>query len=191
MLEKRFAAVPAQSLIADGTVDGIITIANTRLFKVKQEVYLSATALPNLDKIEVKRVLSANQLMVGPKGGSIRTPIDVSAYTLAAGATIAANEQDRPAIGADYTERATYEEEPVVARRVILVDEFGNKYNASNPLPVEGGGGSGGLQYDKILITRDTDGDITRVQYQLASVLQEQLDLKYDSNKDLIEVDKS
>ena len=46
MLEKRFIAVPPQLLIADGTANGIVTVANTRLFKVKQEVVLTAISLP-------------------------------------------------------------------------------------------------------------------------------------------------
>lgn len=136
MFEKRFAAIPPQSFIADGTTDGVITVADTRLFKVKQEVYLTATSLPNLDKIEVKSVISLTQLAIGPKNGSIKSRTDVSLYTTALSAVIGANEQDRPNIGMDYHERANFEEEPTVADRVILVDELGNKYNAQNPLPI-------------------------------------------------------
>jgi hypothetical protein len=44
--------------------------------------------------------------------------------------------QDRPSIApADY-ERAVYAEEPIVAKRVIMVDEFGNYYNEDNPFPI-------------------------------------------------------
>lgn len=136
MLEKRFPAVLPQSFTSDGTVYGIITIADTRVFKVKQVVQLTANTLPNLDNIEVKQVIDKTHLMVGPKGGSIIAYTDVSAYTVAKSAAISANIQDRPSIAMDYHERANYEEEPTVADRVILVDELGDKYNDDNPLPV-------------------------------------------------------
>lgn len=134
MFEKRFAAVPAQVFTADGGANGSVTIANTRLFKVKQQVIITATGQPNLE-LEVKKVLSATSLIVGPSPGPITAFKDLSAYTTVASAQIFANEQKRPTIDADSWERAVYEEEPVVAKRVILVDDLGNKYDDDNPLP--------------------------------------------------------
>lgn len=135
MFEKRFAAVPAQVFTADGGANGSVSVADTSLFKVKQQVIVTATGQPNLDALEVKKVLSPTSMIVGPSTGSINTFTNLSAYTVLAGASIQANEQKRPTIGADDFERAVYEEEPTVAKRVILVDEFGNKYSEANPLP--------------------------------------------------------
>jgi hypothetical protein len=134
MFEKRFAAVPAQVLTADGGANGSVSVPDTRLFKVKQQVVVTATGQTNLE-LEVKKVVSPTSLIVGPLTGNINTFTNLSAYTTAASAKIFANEQKRPQISADDFERAVYEEEPVVAKRVILVDEFGNKYDSENPLP--------------------------------------------------------
>lgn len=136
MFEKRFAAVPAQVFTANGGANGSVSIADTSLFKVKQQVIITATGQPNLDSLEVKKVLSPTSMIVGPSTGSINTFTNLSAYTVAAGAQIFANEQKRPIINSDDYERAVYEEEPTVAKRVVLVDQFGNKYDEDNPLPV-------------------------------------------------------
>ena len=134
MFEKRFAAVPAQVFTADGGANGSVSIADTRLFKVKQQVVITATGQTNLE-LEIKKVLSATLMIVGPIAGSINTFTNLSAYTTAANAEIFANEQKRPTIDSDSWERAVYEEEPTVAKRVVLVDDLGNKYNDDNPLP--------------------------------------------------------
>lgn len=135
MFEKRLKAVPPQLLTADGTTDGLVTVASTKYFKVKQQVYLSALALPNLSA-EIKAIVSHTQLYVGPINGSIRTRLDVSGYAMIAGATIAANEQMRPSIPFEEFTRAVYEEEPTVALRTFLVDIFGDAYDLANPFPV-------------------------------------------------------
>lgn len=134
MLEKRFAAVPIQVFTANGGVDGSITIADTSLFKVKQRVTISATGQVN-QELEIKKIISSTALVLGPTTGSIFTFTDLSAYTVASGANLFAIEQKRPTITADDFERAVYEEEPTVAKRMILVDEFGNRITQSNPLP--------------------------------------------------------
>lgn len=138
MLEKRFPVVPPQAFTADGTANGIITIPDTTLFKVKQDVFIAGAALTTLDKLEVKNVLSRTQMVIGPDSGPINKTIDLSAYTVAANSVIfCPAEQKRPDINSDEFERAVYEEEPIVAKRVILVDDLGNKYTSANPLPVD------------------------------------------------------
>jgi hypothetical protein len=158
MLEKRFYAVPPQQFTADGTTRGVITIAATTsgnidldacsLFKVKQRVYVCASGLPNLE-LEVKEIDNVNNIQVGPipngKPGvntSIDARTDISAYTVAKGAFVFANEQRRPDI--DYAEfmRAVYDEEPTVALRTVLVDQCGDRINGENPLPVTVDGGT-------------------------------------------------
>jgi hypothetical protein len=144
-LEKRFYSVPPQFFTADGTTGGVVTIAGEAcaLFKVKQKIIISATSLPNLN-LEIKEIDGEGNIQVGPIGGTLGAPsgntgisarTDISAYTVALGANIFADEQRRPAI--DYAEltRAVYDEEPSVAFRSILVDECGNRFNATNPLP--------------------------------------------------------
>lgn len=133
-LEKRFAAVPPQLFTVNGTANGVVTITDSSLFKVKQVVIVASTARSNLE-LEVKNVMSPTEIVVGPRTGNIFATTDISAYLTTDGANIFANEQKRPVITADEFERATYEEEPTVAKRAILVDEFGNKITQSNPLP--------------------------------------------------------
>lgn len=123
--EKRLPAVSPQLFMSNGTVDGVITVTNAALFKVKQEVVLTANSLPNLE-LQVKRVVSPNLVHVGPKAGNIDTRTDISSYTVALSSAIYANEQKRPSVPEQEVERLTYEEEPAVARRVIQIDRFGN-----------------------------------------------------------------
>lgn len=132
-IEKRLAAVSPQSFTSDGTSDGLVTVTDASLFKVKQKVIINANTLPNISTIEVKRVVDATQLYVGPVSssvpgsGSIDSRTNISAYTVALGANIFADEQPRPAIPNESIVRANYEEEPTVAERSVLVDKLGNK----------------------------------------------------------------
>lgn len=128
MIEKRLKAVAPQLFTLDGTVNGIVTITDTRLFKVKQKIIIKATALPDLN-LEIKRVYSSTQLAVGEikhqQGIDHRS--DISAYILANAPFIFANEQPRSSVPEQEVERSTYEEEPTVARRVMLVDILGDR----------------------------------------------------------------
>lgn len=135
-IERKWEAIPPRSLAQDGTAEGIVELSDARGFKVKQTVILRATGEPNLT-LEVKRFLSPTQFRVGPTNSSLFTCSDISAYTVAKNATIEAQEQSRPSIPDKEFERAVYEEEPTVAKRVLLVDDFGNPYNDDNPLNVE------------------------------------------------------
>lgn len=137
MMEKRFAAVPSQLFTSNGTSNGVVTIADSSLFKVKQKILIGQPSITGFLNLEVKAVLSPTQLQVGPVGGPVVNNFtDISAYTVALGAYIFANEQLRPTIISDDYERAVYEEEPTVAKRVINVDQFGNKFSKLNPMPV-------------------------------------------------------
>lgn len=133
MMEKRFKAVPPQSLTLDGNIYGLISVVNTRLFKVKQVVHIQNPGQP-IVKAEVKRIESKTRMFVGPVTGSIDNRIDTSAFTVILGAFIYAEEQQRPKIAEQEVERNTYEEEPVVARRVILVDTYGDDIASSGSI---------------------------------------------------------
>ena len=136
LTEKRLYAVPPTVFTADGDSDGTVKVANASLFTVKQHVHINATGLPTL-VLEVKRITDAVTLYVGPIKGSIETRQDLSLYTVASGANISANEQNRPNIPEQAVERATYQDEPVVARRVFVVDKLGDAIDANNPFPVD------------------------------------------------------
>lgn len=133
-LEKLLAAVPVQVFTSNGTAAGLVTVADAVPFRVGQQVVVTAVGQTNLE-LEVKRVLSSTQLTVGPLKSSALAVADLSAFTVASSASILANEQRQPLVTSDEFERAVYEEEPVVAKRVILVDEQGDLVNAANPLP--------------------------------------------------------
>jgi hypothetical protein len=87
--------------------------------------------MPSLS-LEVKKVISPTQLMVGPVGAKMTDRQNLSQYTLDKNPTIRAEEQDRPGIPTEQHERAVYAEEPILAKRTIAVDEFGNYYNDQN-----------------------------------------------------------
>jgi len=134
-IEKRWDAIAPRDFTANGTSLGIVTISTTAKYRTKQEIFIAATGEETL-ALEVKRILSPTQMRVGPRKGSITTTTDLSLYTTAKTANVYALEQARPVIQAQEHERAVFEEEPVVAKRVWLVDNFGEAYDQTNPLPV-------------------------------------------------------
>jgi len=136
-IEKRLKAVPLQLFIVDGTSTGKVIVVNTRLFKVKQKVFLKSSTQPNTDNLEIKRILSQTEMLVGPEKQPIHVVSDLSMFLVANGASIGANEQLRPSIPTEEINRAVYEEEPTVAYRVVQVDELGAPYNTQNRIPVE------------------------------------------------------
>lgn len=134
--EKRWALHPPEAFTANGGSDGLITVASTKDFRVKQRVILRATGL-DPKELEIKQIDSATNMYVGPIGGSIKKREDISDFTVALSASIEAQEQERSSVPEQEVERITYEEEPIVARRVIMVDELGNVYDDDNPFPTE------------------------------------------------------
>lgn len=134
-IEKRWSAIAPRVFVANGSSIGKITVASTRKFKTKQEITVTATGEDSLP-LEIKRVLSKTELIVGPRKTPLDQFTDLSAYTTAKSAAISALEQYRPSIPAQEHERAVYEEEPVVAKRIYLVDDIGESFNEDNPLPV-------------------------------------------------------
>ena len=138
-LERSWNVVPPQAFTADGTAQGIITLANTAGFKTKQIAYLSSSTLPTPINVKIMKLLSPTMLIVGPPSANVTSwmPYDISAYTLAAGATIGAAEQGKtanPPDGDHY--KAVYESDPTVADRVVFVDQYGNFYDKNNPMPI-------------------------------------------------------
>ncbi len=142
-IEKKRLHIAPRAFTANGSIHGLVQIANTRGFYVKQKVTIKSSTQPPL-LVEIKRFDSLTSFYVGPlpPQGKIGDRIDISAYLVADGATIEAVEQDRPGITIQEHERAVYVEEPVVAKRVISVDQDGRYYDTTNPVPVRLSDGS-------------------------------------------------
>lgn len=130
MLEKRWTAVSPQLLTADGTSDGKIQVNDATLFRVKQSVILVSNTQSSRSDLEVKRVTDKNTIYLGLKTENIDSRADLSAYLVADATSIAAPEQPRSKVPEEQVERLTYEEEPVVARRVVVVDKLGNRIDS-------------------------------------------------------------
>jgi hypothetical protein len=135
--ERDWAAVPPQSFTVNGGQWGLVTIANTAGFRVKQTAYLKNTANQTLP-VQIKVVLSPTTLIVGYSDNQIANwpKINISAWTVASGAVIGAEWQPKSRITPEDIIRASYEGDPVAAIRALNVDQYGNPWSDTNPLPV-------------------------------------------------------
>jgi len=140
-IERVWKHQPPIAFIADGGANGVVTVNSVECLKVKQIVTVSAIGLPDLN-LEVKRVLSFTQLIVGPKGKNLLAKTDLSAYTMAQSSSISATEQAKTAVPPKDINQAVYEREPTVAIRTISVDKVGDHYSLDNPFPVQLSDGS-------------------------------------------------
>lgn len=138
-IEKQWPYVPPQAFTANGTAQGVVTVANSTGFKVKQQVVISATGLPDL-VVKIMRFISPTSFYVGPTnptaGQGLTGRTDISLYTVALGAFVYAQEQPKVTIKPDDIWQAVYRQEPGTTIGVELDDEWGNPFNVDNPLPV-------------------------------------------------------
>jgi hypothetical protein len=139
-IEQSWSVVAPTLFTANGTTLGVVTVADTAGFKVKSQVIISMPGLPDLT-LQCKRVVSTTQLIVGPipitiGQDSLTTRTNISAYTVLGGAFIYAEEQPKRKFKEQDIWQAVYDQEPTVALRTVGVDEYGNYWNESNPLPV-------------------------------------------------------
>jgi hypothetical protein len=143
LTEKKWLSVDPILFTADGNTGGLghVTVTNAKQFRVKQLVNIQSNTLQPV-ALQVKRVISETVLLVGLAKTPINKGHDISGYLVADGATISSVEQDRPGITEVDHERATYDEEPRVAKRVILVDSLGRYFEVDNPMPVRLSDGS-------------------------------------------------
>lgn len=134
--ERKWAAVPPQAFTADGNTFGFVTVADTAGFKVKQSAYLVDSSNNKL-VVQIKKVLSSTKLVVGLVDQKLSSwkPLNISTWTVVSGAAIGAEEQDKNNIPGDDHYKAIYEADPTVADRVVLVDQYGDIYSDTNPLP--------------------------------------------------------
>lgn len=138
-IERKWDAVLPRSFTANGTAQGVITLNDTAGFKTKQLAYLKNNTIPNPLPVQVMKVLSPTKLIVGAINAKLSgwMPLDVSAWTVADGSVMGAEEQDKtanPPDGDHY--KAIYESDPIVADRVVFVDKYGNFYDNNNPMPI-------------------------------------------------------
>lgn len=122
-IEKSFDAV-SQPFVANGTVQGVITVADASGFYAKQKVTLTSNTQSAL-QLEVRRV-TPTTIQVGHPGTPFNGPYaDVSAYTVADSAIVAAPEQVKPVLKPDEIIQAVYARDPAVALRTLQVNKFG------------------------------------------------------------------
>lgn len=135
--ERKWPAVSPQAFTANGGQFGLVTVANTAGFRVKQSVYIKDNT-GAFAPYQVKLVLSSTNLIVGNCDNQIAnwTQISIAQWTVANGAVIGAEWQDKNKIGIEDINKAVYEADPVVAIRAFSVDQYGNPYTNTNPLPV-------------------------------------------------------
>lgn len=185
-LERKWNTVSPQLFILDASATGLITLADTIGFKVKQVAYIRSNTLPAPLAVQVKRVISRTMLIVGPVDQKIATwlPLNLSAYTVASGAVIGAEEQKKNDIPEGDHYSAIYEADPTVADRVIGVDPYGDFYTHKNPFPVIPGGSQiVPDQFDEVVIIRDCEEDPTEYQFYLKGALVGTVDVTYDCEK--------
>ena len=156
--EKRIYRIPPIALTSDGTNVGHITVPDSSLFMVGQIVILNSSATGPMNyKINRIHPVDHVTMELGPVKEHISKRSDLSAFLVADGATIEANEQERPSVPEQEIERHTYEEEPTVARRVILVDKWGCRIDDNNPLPTTAVLNVGNLEIPVEIDAKDGD----------------------------------
>lgn len=158
-IEKKWAAVSAQSLTSDGTVNGEVSVPFSYLFRVGQVVILNSNTQPG-GEFKVKRIPDSTTVILGGKDRGINDRSDISNYLTADSANLKALEQTRPNIAPDDVWRAVYDEEPTVALRVIDVDKNGNsRGNFSTEFPLaESADMSGAFTSDPIDVSNFSSG---------------------------------
>lgn len=128
-IEQKWPAVPPQLFTGNGTQYGVIKIVNASGFKVKQKVVISAVGQPQL-QVQVKRVIGPDTVIVGPfpttqQNNTMTARTDLTLYTVAASASIYAEEQEKSKLKPDDILQAIYRQEPGTTIGVEIDDEFG------------------------------------------------------------------
>jgi hypothetical protein len=141
--EKRYLALAPMVLTANGSADGLITVASTYRIKVGQVLTFKSSSV-SIRLAKVKRVISTTQFVVIDPKDPVTTlnKLDMSDILTADTATVELTQDKRPVIELLEIQRQTYEEEPTVAMRTHVVDWLGRSYSKSNPVPVELSDGS-------------------------------------------------
>ena len=134
MYEREWPAVAPTLLTANGGTDGLVKVQDSAGIYVKQTIVLKqgATEL----QVQVKRFQSKNAFWVGRVDKGIGDRVDVSAFTTGNAAFVFAVVQPKNAIPQEDHYNAVWVQEPVVADRVLPVDQYGEPYSDTNPYPI-------------------------------------------------------
>ena len=181
-LEKRWEEILPIAFTADGTAEGLVTVEDACDFRVKQRIYIKASGEP-AKYLEIKKIKSPTEIYVGPISSDICARTDISAYTVGGGATIEAPEQKRPSIPDKEYERASFEEEPVVAKRTVMVDQCGSIYrsitdtNGIQRLPVDANIGDITIDNLNVDIDADTGDNVAISRHQNPRIVIQENDI--------------
>lgn len=134
-VEKKRLAVDPRPFILDGNGNGRVAVSDIRGFFVGQIVQIRSDTLQPTE-YKIKRFISKTEFRVGPPNSGVSVTSSTSQFLVTDNAKISAEEQARVGITEDEIQKAEYAEEPIVAKRVIGVDEYGDYYSLQNPLPV-------------------------------------------------------
>lgn len=140
--ERKWFQVSA-NFTADGNAQGRIQVADIAGFFVKSKVRIRATGQEDL-LLEVKRAEGSTLLFVGDPNQDMNARTNLSAYTVAQGASVTLFEQEFTRIKIEDITQAVYMREPVCAIRSHLVDKYGLGFdsivdsNGKRRLAVEG-----------------------------------------------------
>ena len=148
--EKKWPAVPHQALTSDGLANGQIQVATTKGYYVGMIVSISTDGTnDNASEFKIRQVANTTTLFVSNPSQPFTGRANMTAYTVAGGATITADKQERAQLTADATIKAVYADEPAVALRTLTVDKQGNAvgqgvipyaFDALNVTSVDGSG---------------------------------------------------
>ena len=134
--ERRWPAYDATPFTANGTLDGVVTVADTFGLYTKMTVALTSNTQPQ-QSFKVNAVLSPTQVQLGPVDKDLTVNSNLTAFTTADNATIFASRQAFGSINPENITNAVYAREPIVALRTIGTDKYGKYYDKDNPLPVD------------------------------------------------------
>lgn len=134
LTERNWGAVAPTLLTADGTSAGLVTLTSTVGIFVKQKIVIQQGS--TLLLVQVKNFKDRFSFYVGDPQKALTDRTDVSAYTVLSGAFIYAEPQARANVPKDDQAAATYAEEPILARRAVLVDNRGEYFSQNNAFPI-------------------------------------------------------
>jgi hypothetical protein len=190
MNERKYDSVAPIALTQDGLADGTVSVGNSEGFFVKSQAILASDTIPEGIAFQIQSVPDKNTIVLGPLGSNLNGRADVSSFLVADNATIQfpAN-QLRPNIPFEQHSQFTYQQEPVVANRVINVDPYGKPYSGSNPIPTINA--SDGVVWTRAELTYDVNNNLEIVRYYNVDVLEQTVTITYDVNNNITEVEKS
>lgn len=202
--ERHWEEAPERPISSDGGADGSVTLSDLSGFYVKQQVTLKSNAVTSR-VYQVKKIdIYNSKIFLGDVGKPIGQLSDLSDFTLADSATIKAEKQPKNTVPKDDQTQGTYETEPIVARRVILVDNQGNKISSENPLPVDASVSvvvppvtvdldaltpPTQANPDNVLIVGSEDGTKTGTKYGWVNNIKQQILSSHDRKRDAFYLD--